>query len=384
MIIKAFNPDVVNNFKTSLTVKVVATDTALTIANNTGFTQNDFFILGKMGEERTELQKVNAAVSGKTALTSTALNFDHGVDTTLCYVKYDKVRFYRSTDSGVTYTLLTTVDMQTDRVLTSYDDSSGLATHYYKACYYNSISTAESAKSSALVGTGYTTYSLKYLQDRVLALFPDPQEEFLVRDEITDWFNEYYLDLAKMAISLDQGYFAKDNTDVPGSLVNGTLKYALPTDFASLKRMEISYDGSTYFLAYPSHIRFGQPSQPYDKTNPLYDFEGVNFRLRPTPDSSNGKYKLWYYYLPPELSADTDELDIFLRPYKPGVIAHALAESKRKQGKHDEATYWENKATRIMEKAKEDLSMRQRDMGTWVDITDTAWVDTDDTWLFWL
>ncbi len=378
MFIKASNPSLLDNVRTYLSAKTSAGDTSTSVVNSTGLAQNDYVVFGELGEDRSEIRKISTLTGSVTVAVDTTL-FDHPVDTPITFIKYNKVRIYRSTNAGVSYSLLTTVDIQPDRLITTYDDTAAQSTYYYKVAYFNSTSSQESGLSAALIATGYTSYSLKALQDRVISLFPDPTEDFLDRNEITDWLNDYYMRMATACIDIDQGYFQKDNTASPGTLTNGTDSYSLPEDFFSMKRLEVSYDGTNYYRVYPSQVTYGYPSQTFDQTRPLYDFIQNNFRLRPTPATASGTYKIWYNYLPTELSAATDSIDIFLRPFKNGFVYYALSQAKRKHGGADsvnEAIALEKYADKVLESLATRLSRRQKDVGTFVELTDTNFLDT--------
>lgn len=376
MRIRAINPDLSKSPKTYLATAIATGATSLVVKNNSPFANKDWIQLGETGAEKTEIVQVNAAVSAGTAITSTATVFAHGVDTPIYLLKYNQVRYYRSTDAGVTYSLLTTIGIQPDQLVTIYDDTTSAVTYYYKVAFFNSYTSSESDKSSALIATGFTTYALKKLQDRVLVLYPDKEERFIKREDITDWINERYLMIQQDLRELDQGYFLKDNTAAPTSLTNAISKYALPADYLGTKKIEIAFDGATYYRATPLDIRMQNNQTTWSKTEPIYDFIGNYLYFQPTPDSSSGKYKHWYFYFD-ELSQGTDELDLCVRPFKDVLVWHALAMACYAGGKEDRGDRFMKRADEIQARLINRMGRRQTDETQKVQLTDTGFLEVE-------
>lgn len=383
MIVRIYNPDLTKNVTTFLTQTASSGGTTLNVKNTAGYVQSQYIVVGNVGDEKSEIVQISAAVSSNTQLTVTALKFDHSTDTIVMYTKYNKVRVYRSTDGGTVYTILSTPDMQVDRFITTYDDVNSQPTYFYKSTFYNSSDGTESSFSSVLPATGFTWYSLITLQNRVYDLFPDKNEEVISRPQITDWANEEYRKLVSLASKIDQGIFLKSNSSSPSSLTSGTALYSLPTDFKSMKKLEIAFDGTNYYRGYPQQEGFGYPTMVYDKTAPLYIMISNQIEIRPTPDSSSGKYRLWYYYIPDPLSADSDTIDLALRPYLDAVVSHVLARGKQKDKKYDEAAYWDQEAEKVETLMVNELQNRTTlDIPRFVDITDSSFLDSDETYLW--
>lgn len=378
MRLKTINPDISTNVRTYLTTAIAATATSLTVKNTTGLAQYDWIVLGKLGEDKTECVQITAAPTD-TGLTVSAVKFAHGVDTEITYTRWNQIRYYRSTDGGTTYTVLATVSIQWDRLMTTYEDLTSVSTYYYTAVFRNGYSGMITQTSNALIATGYQWYMLKPIQDRIIDLFPDPKGQILTRSQLTTWINEEYRRLTSLASKIDQGVFLKSNESSPSSLTASTAKYSLPSDFKSMKKMEIAFDGTNYYRAYPQHVGFGYPTLVYDQTSPLYVMVGTQVEIRPTPTSSSGKYKLWYYYIPDQLSSDNDSVDLAIRPYLDALVYHALARGKQKDKKYDEAKYWDNESLKVEDLMVNELQNRTvMDIPRWVEMTDSSWMDVED------
>lgn len=198
MVITAFNPATEELEKTYLANSTAAGVTTFLVKNNDRFAQNDRIMAGEMGREKTEVISVGGAVVDGTSLTVSATVFTHEADDPIYQLRFDQVKFYRST-TGISgsYSVIATVDMDVDNaeLITAYDDTTGLATYYYKVSYYNSISTLESAQSDAFLGAGYPRGSAGFLIDELMTEFKDYNELIVKRRELLGWLNEVNDDL---------------------------------------------------------------------------------------------------------------------------------------------------------------------------------------------
>jgi hypothetical protein len=378
MRIRALNPNLSNSPKTLIATAIIATGTSITVKNTNGFANNDYIQVGETGAEKTEIVKATTVTSPDT-FTVGALKYAHGVDTPIYGLLYNQVRFYRSTDGGVIFNLLATTDITPDTATTIYSDTSSLASYYYKTCFYNATTGLESLRSQSIVATGYTSYSLKKLEDQVLTLYPDKEERIIKREDIKNWINARYLDIQADLRELDQGYFLKDNESSPASLTSGTSKYALPSDFYALKRVEVAFDGTTYYTAKPYNLRKWESSTIFEKTNPVYDFIGNTIWFRPTADNSSGKYKLFYWYTG-ELEYLTDEIDQTVRVFKDVLILHGLGMACYAGKQETRGDRFIERADRMQQKLVNRLGRRQSQETQKVEIEDATflWVEEEN------
>lgn len=382
MLLKILNPDVSNEIQTFLTSGVPATagTVLLPVKNSAGFNDDDYLLIGDMGEEKTEIVQINAAVSSTTSISVNATKLDHPTDTPVTFIRYNKIRWFKSTDGGLTYIILATNDLQVDAPSTTYSTPS-VSTDYFKSQFVNTTTTQTSSFSAPQPGSGFPYYALISLVNRILDLFPDPNEQILSRGQITDWINEEYRRLVSLVSKIDQGVFLKSNAKTPLNLISGTALYDLPTDFKSMKKLEIAFDSTNFYRAYPQQEGFGWPNQVYDPTAPIYIMVANQIEIRPTP--TGGKYRMWYYYIPNILSNDDDPVDLALRPYLDALVYKALSRAKQKDKKYDEAQYWDVETEKSEEMMVNELQNRTTlDIPRWVDISDTSFMDSDDNWLW--
>ncbi len=103
-------------------------------------------------------------------------------------------------------------------------------------------------------------------------------------------------------------------------------EYVFPTTILKIKRIELTYDGSNWYLASPMDINeVGSATDTTSIRNnfvvqePHYDLMDTSFMVYPIPTANvTGGVKIWFEELETQLSADTDEPAI-VRPFHKGL-----------------------------------------------------------------
>ena len=134
---------------TSFDAEEAISQTELTVKNSQGFSTNDYIILGIIGSETAEVRQISSTTATSITI-SVATSFLHEKNAPIQLLRFNQRKFYRSTTEDGTYLELTTegspVDIQVDKPEgTSFEDSTGTSTSFYKVTYYNSHSSLESA-----------------------------------------------------------------------------------------------------------------------------------------------------------------------------------------------------------------------------------------------
>lgn len=196
MLIRTSNPTIDDLEVTYLSNPISAGVTSLIVKNNDRFAANNRIMIGEMGQEKTEVVTVSN-VSGGDTIVIGATVFDHEADTPIYRLRFDQIKIYRATSVSGSYSLLATVDLDVDNdeLATFYDDTTGLATHYYKTSAYHSVSTLESALSDSIAGTGWRRNQVGGIIDEILAEVSDPTEQHVGRLEMLGYFNDVNDDL---------------------------------------------------------------------------------------------------------------------------------------------------------------------------------------------
>lgn len=230
MILTLLNPETTDLEKSyAMNPYAIGTTTNFAVKNADRFALNDRIMIGEMGEEKTEVVTVTAAATDGTNLTISGTVFSHEADTPVYRLRFDQVKFYRSTTGSTgTYAVLSTQNLDVDNanLTTIYDDTTGLSTYYYKMTVYNSISAIESAFSDPIPGGGFARNQVGRLIDEILREVNDLTEQHVNRTEILGWFNDVNDDLT---ISVKRPYeFLKTRSALTPVAAQNYLAY--PTD----------------------------------------------------------------------------------------------------------------------------------------------------------
>lgn len=342
MIITAFNPDIENYEKSYLSNPISAGITAVSVKNNDRFEQNYRIMIGEMGREKTEIVTVAGAVTDGTALTVTPTRFPHEADEPVYVLRFDQIKFYRSTNGADgSYTLQSTVDLDVDNdtLTTDYEDTTGLSSYYYKVSFYHSISTLESSQSAEMQGVGYTRGTLGFLVDEVMREIRDQTEVTTDRTEILGWLNECSDDMiTKSRRPFD---FLRTRTVLGTTAGAETLEF--PDDFWKLDRLDYVLTDSSTDITYPVRVisneefRWKKQDNDLDQNDTLQfvtiDTAVDRFRLYPTPLTTNpGSLYLYYWKTFTQLEADSDTLET---PTQRAYKMYALAKFYRLKGVTD-------------------------------------------------
>jgi hypothetical protein len=258
MIVRPSNPQIEKNEKTYLSADAVAGDTTLTIQNTEGITALDYFVIGKMGTEQTELVQI-ATVTGNNTITTGALKFNHSIDTPLSFIRYNKYQVHRASSKTGTYTQLgTNQDIEVDQEFSEYEDTSGASTNWYKIRFYNTQTNSYSDYSDVIQGTGYTDDSVQAIMDRIYIIGNDTGRKVISEDEMMIVLNDGYRIAISKVMSEDPDFYRKRGyLDVVNSYDTGTVAV---TDGGTT----VTGTGTTWTAAMVGRkILFGQEGYPY-------------------------------------------------------------------------------------------------------------------------
>jgi hypothetical protein len=229
MIVRIDHPDVSGNEKTYLSAAVTAAGTTLTVQNIEGFAVSEYVIIGKLGEEKTEIVQLHAstAPTGSTiTLVTGGVTFAHPINTPVTYIGFNQVAIVSATSKTGTYAACSgsPKSIEADQAFTEFDDSAGGTTTWYKVRYYNSSSAVYSAYSDPVKGTGYTEDSLRKIIDKANAICNDRDNKILTESEKIDFVNDGYKQVINRIEKADHKRFLKQAyVDIKKSYNTGTV-----------------------------------------------------------------------------------------------------------------------------------------------------------------
>lgn len=287
MIFKVQNIDLIKNAKkTYLTAAVSAAGTTLTVKDNTGAVNAAYMIIGEIGAEGTEVNKINGAVTAGTSITATSLGFAHGIDTPVYFVSYNQVEFSRATSLTGTKTTLATNAIDPSEFYTYYEDTSN-STGYGFVRWKNSTSSVYSSYSGGVnyeYSGSYSSYdrqTLFRMKERVRNLIAENLDASSVKDdEIRDALNTKQQDIGS---ARHWKFYEAERSQ---SSVANQFAYTIDTEFDRVQH--VVYD--TQPLAPVSNLRwknlhFDSDSSSADPS--LVRIFDTEFHLYPRPSSAS-------------------------------------------------------------------------------------------------
>ena len=330
MVITSFNQSTDELEKSYLSSAESAGTTSHTIKNNDRFATNQRVLIGEMGQEKSEVVTVSS-VSGDTTIVTGATQFAHEADTPIYILQFDQVKFYRSATEDGSYSVIATVDLDVDnaKLTTSYDDTSGTSTNFYKIALYHSISAVESQLTDPIPAPGYRRRQVGYIIDEILQEVSDPIEQFITRTELIGYFNDVNDDLLTYA----SRPFDFLHTRTTLTRTANTAHIDFPTDangdqtMWKFDRLDYNYTDTTtdpdtdrtYTLpvVVPEYFRNRYSDNTIDSTT-VSDVLGVitldtavnRFRFNPPAETTaGGVFYLYYWKYFTRLDSEGDEIE---------------------------------------------------------------------------
>jgi len=310
----------------------VAGTTIIRSKNTTGLTTGWAFQIGKTGEDRTEV--VLGTVTNVGTLTVAALDFDHPADTPIYGIKYNQVVFEKSvagTAGTATPIASGTIEYQADSTHTIFDDTSGTTTDAYRTYFRNSALTLNTTESDWITPTGHVFYSLAKMRNRVREKLWD--SNFVQDGEIDNWINEWKEEMTNSLVAVNEDYAIGTVGVTFGTSGLGTITTA---DFKQPRKIEVTYNGSDYYLSTKQDINVFQPTQTYNTTHPYHNWEGDTI-IHVKPAESGGTAKIYFYRTGTPMVNDTDELALPMRGYTRSFVDYGLGMAYQKDGKTKDA-----------------------------------------------
>jgi hypothetical protein len=234
--IKIAHLDLPTHPLTYLLSDLAASGTTLTVIDNIGFENTNLIQIGELGAKGTEIKKVNAAVTGGTSLTSTAVTFAHSAGTPIRKVLFNQWKIYgTTTNTYATDNLIATVDMTVDAPYTTYVNT-GTEYTYYWATAYDSLNSVTGQNSDSVAAA--TGYALNTVGSLIESSLRSTKKE--KGGQITDeWFFEEINNGLRFIVGKLKHWSFLQNFDYAlGSSLRGSFQYTMPTDIDDVNTLK--------------------------------------------------------------------------------------------------------------------------------------------------
>lgn len=178
---------------------------------------------------------------------------------------------------------------------------------------------------------------------------------------LTAFVNKRYHDLVDRIMNINEDFFVE--TDQTLDTVDGTELYDLPSDFKKVKRVEISYDGTTYDEAFEidlndKYTTESDTDSSYSQHNPRWYFLGDQIGFDPIPDyDGTNNIKLWYIQRPTDLEGTATP--VIPAEYHSLLVDGACADLKKRDDNWAMANNFEKDYESGIKEMEQSLRRRQ-------------------------
>ena len=257
---------------TYLTAAVAAAGTTLTVQDNNQFlTDNDYYLLGPIGSEASEIVQKNGAGTLGTSIVTDAITFAHPISTPLYRLDYNQFRLAHSTSTStadIDAANVVTAALQFDDTYTRYEETT-YTTGYYFIRFYNSQSATFSDYSAPIPVGGHTQLSLWEIARRVYKhlgfLSNDDMDESQVKfSEVRRAINDKQRDIVhdrlwtfaegerSFATVANQFRYVPDATRV--GIINTVTHDSKPLKYIDRQSWEMAHIDSDSTSSYATHF----------------------------------------------------------------------------------------------------------------------------------
>lgn len=228
-VIKIAHPINSDQPKTYLSASAIATATALTVLDSSGFGNLDLLLVGKSGLEQTELVQETGAPASVTSINLVSgLSFAHSLDTSIMRVLFNQVEISGATTATGSKTTIATVNLRYDADFTTYVVT-GTTSLFYFVRYYNSLATVPyyGDYSDAVASTGYTDNTVYAVKRRALDMTGEEIGSVITNDYLNTMLFQARRDVHN---SLKRWSFRQQFDYDAGNITVGDYSVTLPTD----------------------------------------------------------------------------------------------------------------------------------------------------------
>jgi len=253
------HPDISGNVRTTLGAQIAAAGTAMTVLDNNGFADNDWMVVGAVGDNQTETTDVNGAVTAGTAMTVTnSLSFAHELDAPVTKINERGITIYGAATVGGAGTIIESIDafaasgkqlanaamIQWDKGYTEYTlISTDTSYAYYYVVFTDG--TTVSAASDYIAATGLVFNSVENLIQQALRITGASLGELISRPMCVEWANDCQSAISQFVYKdpVSQDYMQMDwDFEVANDKTNITLSTG--ENSYSLSALEMKYPNS--------------------------------------------------------------------------------------------------------------------------------------------
>ena len=145
--------------RTKVDSDAAAGQKAITVKNIQGIDTDEYIVVGRVGQEQSELQQ-EASVSGSVLTLLANLDFAHKKGEELVVLAGNQIKIYRAPNVDDTppddsaFASIKTLDIEADQLFTPYTDATGGSDFWYKKTYFNETTSVETDLANSVAQRG--------------------------------------------------------------------------------------------------------------------------------------------------------------------------------------------------------------------------------------
>lgn len=218
------------NLSTYLTTDATAGSGSFAVDNGLKFSVGKYAMAGPLGAQKSEIVRVHTVTTPTASLLTLNANtsFAHSRGERIVFIPYNQVVIERSTD-GVSYSVLTTIDIRVDATETYYNHTSGASTDYYRVKFSNSASSDVSQYSDGIIATGFADNSVGMVIRAALVTLGEQIDEVITKEFLYTALGEGRTELDQME-EVERWSFRTAFDYDAGTVIPGHDRLTLPTN----------------------------------------------------------------------------------------------------------------------------------------------------------
>jgi len=215
--------------KTFITTDYAAGVLGFSIENGLKLSDGEYIVVNNRGNNKAEILQIKGTPTATSLGLDAVSKHPHNRGEKIQFIPFNQVEIYSSTD-GITYDLLTTIDIRVDEDETFYNHTAGTSTTYYKIRFKNSTDLTYSTYSDAVIATGYTANSAGQLIQTALSdLGMEIDGKMITKRFLFDALNEGRREIDEDKSIIRWSFRSVFNNNLY-SIIPGQYRVAVPND----------------------------------------------------------------------------------------------------------------------------------------------------------
>jgi hypothetical protein len=212
-----------------MTVEKASGQTAITLANNDGYADNDPVLFEGFNNPLAEIKDVTASPTYGTAIAVSATTFAHGINTPVYRLPFDQIEVSGTDTTGGVKTTIATIDINPTAPYTEYNIAGETSYAYYYVRFYNSFDSSpyHGAYSDEIESTDFGSRTVGFIRRQAFQNIGSTFEGWLTPQWIYD--NIYFCEVDVMKEKETWGQLSVLDYDL-GNVTVGMRCIAMPTD----------------------------------------------------------------------------------------------------------------------------------------------------------